>query len=73
MTGIYEKLKRKGSLIVKTDSNEYFREIKRTILKTNLSLDKSIDLLDSSIPLTKFQKFYKKDDKKIYSIKVLKK
>lgn len=73
LTGIYQKLKRKGSLIVKTDSNEYFREIKRTILKTNLSPDKSIDLLDSSIPLTKFQKFYKKYDKKIYSIKVLKK
>ena len=73
LTGIYEKLKRRGSLVIKTDSSEYFKEIKRNILKTNFSIDKSQDRLDSSTSLTKFQKLYREANKKIYSIKVQKK
>ena len=69
LNSLHKKLKRRGSLYIKTDSKKYFNYIIKNIKKTKFELDTSENKFDNSLELTKFQKLYKKDKKKIYSIK----
>ena len=66
-------MKRKSALYIKTDSTDYFKKIKEDIKKTKFSIDTTKNNFDSSLTLTKFQELYKKGDRKILSVKLIKK
>lgn len=70
---IYQRLKRKGNLYIKTDSKKYYNFLQDNIKKTRFELDNSSNKFDNSLEYTKFQEFYKKNNKKIYSVKFKKK
>jgi tRNA (guanine-N7-)-methyltransferase len=70
---IYKKLKRRGNLYIKTDDKEYYRYIKSNVKNTSLIEDESLGFIDNLVPLTKFQELYIRNEKKIYSMKLLKK
>jgi len=73
LKALYSKMKRKGALYIKTDSKEYFEKIKEDIKKTKFSIDRTKNNFDSSLTLTKFQELYKKGDRKILGVKLIKK
>ena len=73
LKALYSKMKRKGALYIKTDSREYFEKIKEDIKKTKFSIDRTKNNFDSSLTLTKFQELYKKEDRKILGVKLIKK
>jgi tRNA (guanine-N7-)-methyltransferase len=73
LKALYSKMKRKGALYIKTDSREYFEKIKEDIKKTKFSIDRTKNNFDSSLTLTKFQELYKKGDRKILGVKLIKK
>jgi tRNA (guanine-N7-)-methyltransferase len=73
LKALYSKMKRKGALYIKTDSREYFEKIKEDIKKTKFSIDRTKNNFDSTLSLTKFQELYKKEDRKILGVKLIKK
>ena len=73
LKALYSKMKRKGALYIKTDSREYFEKIKEDIKKTKFSIDRTKNNFDSSLTLTKFQELYKKENRKILGVKLIKK
>ena len=73
LNNLHKKLKRRGSLYIKTDSKKYFNYIIKNIKKTKFEIDTSESKFDYSLESTKFQKLYEKDKKRIYSIKFIKK
>jgi len=73
LKSLYSKMKRKSALYIKTDSTDYFKKIKEDIKKTKFSIDTTKNNFDSSLTLTKFQELYKKGDRKILSVKLIKK
>jgi len=73
LRSLYSKMKRKSALYIKTDSRDYFKKIKEDIKKTKFSIDTTKNNFDSSLTLTKFQELYKKGDRKILGVKLIKK
>ena len=63
---LYKLLKRKGQIIIKTDSQNYLNFIKEEINNSKFKVWKKNQ--DHKLPLSKFQKNYNKINKKIYAI-----
>ena len=72
LNSLFLSIKRKGCLYIKTDSKEYYKEIKNQLKETKFRFELDNSLFDKSLPSTKFQEFYKKNKKKIFSIKLTK-
>ena len=70
---LHRKLKRKGNVYIKTDDINYFKYIKVNVNNSNFIKDDTKSYIDLFLPSTKFQEFYKKNNKPIYSMKLLKK
>ena len=70
---LHRKLKRKGNVYIKTDDINYFKYIKVNVNNSNFTKDDTKSYIDLFLPSTKFQEFYKKNNKPIYSMKLLKK
>ena len=70
---LHRKLKRKGNVYIKTDDIDYFKYIKVNVKNSNFTKDDNKSYIDLFLPSTKFQEFYKKNNKPIYSMKLLKK
>ena len=70
---LHRKLKRKGNVYIKTDDINYFKYIKVNVNHSNFIKDDTKSYIDLFLPSTKFQEFYKKNNKPIYSMKLLKK
>ena len=63
---LYKLLKRKGQIIIKTDSQNYLNFIKEEINNSKFKVWKKNQ--DHKLPLSKFQENYNKINKKIYAI-----
>ena len=59
-------MKRKGQIIIKTDSQDYLNFIKKEISNSKFKVWKKNK--DHKLPLSKFQENYNKINKKIYAI-----
>ena len=63
---LYKLMKRKGQIIIKTDSQDYLNFIKKEISNSKFKVWKKNK--DHKLPLSKFQENYNKINKKIYAI-----
>ena len=70
---LHRKLKRNGNVYIKTDDIDYFKYIKVNVKNSNFTKDDNKSYIDLFLPSTKFQEFYEKNNKPIYSMKLLKK
>ena len=72
LKALYSKMKRKGSMNL-YKNRQHVEKIKEDIKKTKFSIDRTKNNFDSSLTLTKFQELYKKGDRKILGVKLIKK
>tara|TARA_B100001248_G_scaffold90706_1_gene67075 strand:+ start:22185 stop:22775 length:591 start_codon:yes stop_codon:yes gene_type:complete len=63
---LYKLMKRKGQIIIKTDSQDYLNFIKKEISNSKFKVWQKYK--DHKLPLSKFQENYNKINKKIYAI-----
>jgi tRNA (guanine-N7-)-methyltransferase len=73
LMNLHEIIKRRGFLYIKTDDKKYMKIIKKEITKTRFATSTKKSLFDKTLPNTKFQKLFLKENKKIYSLQLQKK
>tara|TARA_Y100001970_G_C14247977_1_gene869664 strand:- start:3738 stop:4334 length:597 start_codon:yes stop_codon:yes gene_type:complete len=69
-TVLHKALKRRGFLYIKTDDRGYKSFIEKQISKSQFKKNNNLTRFDKSLPLTKFQKLYLNNNKRIYSFKL---